>query len=150
MRLHLSIFAASLCVPPLLGCQTIIGADFESAKLAPSQSACELATPPVRPAHFSSAADAVDFTVVIDRLDFGDTTPDAGKSRPVGYDMDGLCSEMDGPLACKPYSWLDTNAEDGPGGRDDAVGHLLKEQKSLFGISLIGSEEESGDLVCEV
>jgi hypothetical protein len=143
VRLRLSPFATPLFILPLLGCQTIIGAEFDSAQLAPSKPSCQPARPPVRPAHLPSATDSVDFTVVIDQLDFGDMAPDAGKSRPVGYDQDGVCTGEDGPLSCTPYSWLDSMPEDGPGGRDDAVAELLKQQKSLFGISLIGSDEEN-------
>ena len=86
MRPRLFPFVTPLSILPLLGFQTIIGAEFDSATLAPSKTSCQPARPPVRPAHLPSAADSVDFTVVIDQLDFGDMTPESGKSRPVGYD----------------------------------------------------------------
>jgi hypothetical protein len=143
VRLRVSNLAAALGFLPAIGCQTIIGADFDSAKLAPSKPACELATPPVRPDDLPRATDSVDFTVVIDQLEFGDEAPDAGPVRPVGYDLDGLCTGEDGPPSCKPYPWLHSDHRDGPDGRDDAIGDLFIAQKRVFGLSLIGTTEEN-------
>ena len=139
MLLRVSNLAAALGFLPAIGCQTIIGAEFDSAKLAPSKPACELATPPVRPDDLPRATDSVDFTVVIDQLEFGDEAPDAGPVRPVGYDLDGLCTGEDGPPSCKPYPWLHSDHRDGPDGRDDAIGDLFIAQKRVFGLSLIGT-----------
>ncbi|HVW26078.1 MAG TPA: hypothetical protein VHC69_11965 [Polyangiaceae bacterium] len=136
-----------------LGCQNLIGADFDSARAAPAAAttdggSCQLADPPARPSDLPKAADSVDFTVVINQLDFGDDTPDAGVTGLVGYDQDHLCTTESGPPSCKQYSWLPQRPTvDGPGGRDDGVGVLFKEQRSVLpGGSLIGSAEENAGI----
>jgi hypothetical protein len=95
------------------------------------------------------AAGSVEFTVVIDQLDLGDETADAGAVAAVGYDLDGLCTTKSGPSSCHQYAWLDqTPAVDGPGGRDDGIGNLFKAQRMiLVGNALISSSEENAALV---
>ncbi len=132
---------ARACLPlALVGCQTIIGADFGSAQ---GPTPCQSFEPPKRPANLSQASDTVDFTVVIDQLAFGDES-DAGSTGAVGFDLDGLCTVPGGTPSCKAFPWLSSTAVvDGPGGRDDAVGNLFLAQKKVFGGSLIGSAEEN-------
>jgi hypothetical protein len=135
----------------VLGCQTLIGADFGSAHLAPASApeGCTPKQPPKRPADLPPAGDSVDFTVVIDQLDFGDEAPDAGAKSEVGYDLDGLCTTKSGPPSCRQASWLDqAPAVDGPDGRDDGVGNLFKAQRMVLpGGALIGTTEENQGLV---
>lgn len=138
-----------------LGCQTLIGADFDSARLAPAKvvkdgggsSSCKLWEPPERPPNLQ-AGDSIDFTVVISHLDFGDEGPDGGVTGLVGYDLDNLCTTQNGPPSCKPYDWLSQAPKaDGPRGRDDGVGNLFKQQRSVLpGGALIGTTEENAGL----
>jgi hypothetical protein len=135
-----------------LGCQTLIGADFGSARAIPEAAApavCKLERVPTRPPNLPSAADSVEFTVVIDQLDLGDEAPDGGATPAVGYDLDGLCTTKSGPPSCRQFAWLDqAPAVDGPGGRDDGIGNLFKAQRTvLVGNALISSSEENAGLV---
>ncbi|HEX4335317.1 MAG TPA: hypothetical protein VH062_05350 [Polyangiaceae bacterium] len=129
----------------LFGCQSIIGADFGSVQAA---KVCVPLHAPTRPADLPMATDTVDFTVVLDELAFGDDGPDAGASRSVGYDQDGVCTVPGGPPSCKAYPWLDAKPLlDGDDGRDDAVGGLFAAQKAVFGGALIGSDEENAGVM---
>ncbi len=135
-----------------LGCQTLIGADFGSARPLPEAAApavCRLEQAPTRPSNLPPATDSVEFTVVIDQLDLGDETLDGSAVAAVGYDLDGMCTTKSGPPSCRQFPWLDQEpAVDGPGGRDDGIGNLFKAQRSvLVGNALISSSEENAGLV---
>jgi hypothetical protein len=147
------------CAPlALFGCQSIIGADFASARERVADAgvrrepdaavACVLHEPPVHPLDLPPATDSVDFTVVIDQLDFGDEDlSEAGAPPAVGYDLDGVCTEHEDMPSCTAYPWIHSTVLDGPGGRDDAVGNLFKAQKRVFGGALISTEEENEGVV---
>lgn len=149
MRPILSVFCFAFGLLPIAGCQTIIGADFDSAELAPVSKAgpptCKLAKALVRPDDLPKASDSVDFTVVLNQLDFGDNPSDSGGA-PVGYDLDGLCTREGGPPSCEPYPWFKPDLADGPEGRDDSVGGLFAAQKRILGQSLIGTTEENENI----
>ena len=153
MKRRIAPLAAVCASIAALGCQTLIGADFGSARPAPAAAStspvCKLEGVPKRPADLPMAADSVAFTAVIDQLDLGDETSDAGAVAAVGYDLDGLCTTASGPPSCRQYSWLDqAPAVDGPGGRDDGIGNLFKAQRTiLVGNALISSSEENAGLV---
>lgn len=130
-------------------CAQIIGADFDSAKLAEPKhdaaaeeaSLCDPLLPPERPTDLPMATDEIEFTVVVRTVDFGDSAPDGGTPAylETGYDLDGLCTGPHGPSSCAPQPWIGGIHPDGPRGQDDAVALLLLNQKPTFGVQAIGS-----------
>lgn len=152
------ISSALFVAPALLfvsACAKIIGADFDSARLAPSRSTdassehplgpeastCNPLKPLERPPNFAPATDGVDFTVVVNTIDFGDSAPDGGTPGyfTTGYDLDGLCTRAEGPAPCVPQPWIGGFHEDGPRGQDDAVALLMLNQMTNFRVQAIGS-----------
>src|SRR5689334_3736075 len=108
-----------------MGCASIIGADFDSARLsAPKADAsrdavverapkCNPSKPPERPVDLPMATDEIDFTVVVKSVDFGDNAPDGGTPGyfTTGYDLDDLCSGPHGPSACTAQPWITSSHE---------------------------------------
>lgn len=144
------VLLGALAGSSTLGCESVIGADFGSARLRPKTSteagveggsACQLAVPPSRPT-LAPSTDAVEFTIVVRSVDIGDVSADAGATTvaPRGYDMDGVCTTSQRSTSCAPRPWVGSVTLDGPGGRDNAVGQLLVEQQKIFGLRVLGSD----------
>lgn len=155
-RFALAVGASALVV----GCESIIGADFGGAQRritlpsdagtdapadaapAPSAPPCDPLVPLAHPSDLAAATDSIEFTVVVRAADYGDGAVDGGAAAyaSVGYDLDGVCTSGLSTSSCTPRPWIGSVTEDGPRGQDNAVGHLLAVQARIFGRQVIGSE----------
>ncbi|MEZ4227166.1 MAG: hypothetical protein R3B13_39875 [Polyangiaceae bacterium] len=134
-----------LCV----GCETILGADFDDvaarrpaqdagADTAPDASSCELKHPPGPPDVTGSGGDTR-FTVVLHDFYFGEReTGGQPDYFDVGYDIDNVCANRgDAPLCTSGYPTADPT--DGLAGEDNGVGRMLHGIEAEFGSALISS-----------
>jgi hypothetical protein len=98
------------------------------------ESGCPLATPPARP-RFIGELGALDFSVAIRTLDFGDTGDGEGpKYRRIGFDLDGTCTgQGDVEASCVAPPWASADRADGVEGRDNAVGELFHRTAQVGG-----------------
>ena len=113
-----------------VACESLIGVDYGDQHLA----TCDYAEPPAAPSG-SDTGDTIGFTAAIYTIDWGDTDDAQGNPRAlsIGYDLDHQCTSLDAPL-CEPASWTGATVTDGPGGIDNAIGMLLYDQGSAFGL----------------
>lgn len=162
--------ALAVMLPAVLGaagCETILGVDFGSARLAPplagdggdasaaeggaltDATRCDPIVPPERPADLPQATDTVEFTLVIRSVDFGDSEPDAGMGGyfAIGYDQDGVCTGRgSGGPSCVPRPWLGNVRRDGPHGEDNSLALLMIDQAKVFGVTAVGSTVANDDV----
>ncbi len=130
-----------------VACESLIGVDYGNEHAA----TCDHAEPPATPSG-SDTGDNIGFTAVIYTIDWGDTEDAQGNPRAlsIGYDLDGLCTSLLDSPRCEPASWTGTTVTDGPGGIDNAVGMLLYDQGSAFGLkpftsSFLTQSTQSGE-----
>ncbi len=128
-------------VPGTLGCQQIIGIDFDDAEPRPEATACERTLPPERPDVVGAGGD-VSFAVVVASLDMSeDETADGTPQHLVsGFDIDENCANRGETPICQPQSWTSGDPTDGAGGEDNAVGKLLFDQVKFLGAKALTSE----------
>jgi hypothetical protein len=139
----------SIAAAALLGCQTLIGADFDQAKLRQDEgSSCDSARPPGPPSVSGTPGD-VELIAVITSLDYGDEADATGTRRhqSIGYDVDDRCTNRGDPPECEPPEWTDGDPTDGPRGQDNGVGRMLAVQEEVFGLAAITSSTESAGIV---
>lgn len=95
---------------------------------------CELATYPPRPVDPPEGTRDVDFVVVMDEIDFGDSEPNPGnpptRYRGIGFDLDRDCTDESEASQMAPNRCIlpprATGVVDGPGGRDNALGTVIQ------------------------
>lgn len=133
----------------LLGCEAIIGANFDDATARPDAGEGTAATIcgseglPVRP-ELGMSGDDIDFVVVLDPLDFGDRLAPDGTPEYLnrGFDLDNRCTNQGQPSECTLPDWVDPSADvtDGPQGQDNAVGRFIFLAMEQFMVDLLSSD----------
>lgn len=135
-----------------LGCETLIGADFDDAKRRPAASvdggadaaeeagSCDNARPP-KPPDVTGAGGDTRFSVVLHELYFGEGKD--AQNKPdyfnVGFDIDGVCAGHGQAPKCSA-DFAGADPTDGPHGEDNGVGRMLFEQDSAFGTKVVSGE----------
>jgi hypothetical protein len=114
-----------------IACESLIGVDYGNERLA----TCDHAEPPGVPSG-GDTGDNIAFTAVIYTIDWGDSDDAQGNPRAlsIGYDLDHLCTSLLDDPRCEPASWTGVTLTDGPDGIDNAIGMLLYDQASAFGL----------------
>ncbi len=130
-----------------LGCESLIGADFDDAKRRPTADAgvdaqaeggaCINAVPPVPP-EVTGAGGDTRFTVVLHDFYFGEGKDPQDKPDyyNVGFDLDGVCANHGQAPNCTA-DFPTADPTDGPRGEDNGVGRMLSEQEPVFGATVI-------------
>jgi len=147
MRRALLLLGGFAAAATAIACESILGVDYGSEHLA----TCDHAEPPAAPSG-SDTGDNIGFTAAIYTIDWGDTDDAQGKPRAmsIGYDLDGLCTSLLDSPRCEPASWTGTTLTDGPDGIDNAIGMLLYDQGTAFGLkpftsSFLTQSTQSGE-----
>jgi hypothetical protein len=120
-----------------VGCEKIIGADFGSQRLA----VCTPARPPVWRGGPASGG-SISFTVAVHTVAYGESDDANGIAgwKSIGFDFDGRCtSGFDAP-PCEPAPWTGATVTDGINGIDNAIGSMLYDQSSAFGLKPFTSD----------
>lgn len=128
-----------------LGCETLIGAEFDDVRPRRTKSAsCDAIVPP-EPPNVQQTPGDLETIAVITTVDYGDAeiAPDEFGYGNIGYDQDQRCTNRGDPPECMPYAWTEGDPTDGPRGQDNAIGKILSQQKAVFGIAAITSEGET-------
>jgi hypothetical protein len=96
---------------------------------------CDHAAPPAAPSG-KDTGNSQTFTSVIYTVDWGDSDDAQGNPRAlsIGYDLDDLCTGLLDAPRCEPASWTGVKVTDGPHGIDNAIGMMLHDQATAFGL----------------
>jgi hypothetical protein len=92
-----------------------------------------------------------DFTVAVRTVDLGDTANDAGQPGflTIGYDLDDKCTGEGQGASCIEPSWASADHEDGPAGRDNAMGgaaYVINQAMAGSGTQLVNRTAQIGEL----
>lgn len=131
MRRVIALAGCALAASVVVACESLIGVDYGNEHLA----TCHHAQPPAPPGGGDTGS-AANFTTAIYTIDWGDTADAAGNPRAlsIGYDLDGLCTSLLDSPPCAQASWTGAKLLDGPDGIDNAIGVLLYDQGTYFGL----------------
>jgi hypothetical protein len=123
----------------LTGCESVLGVDFDSAKLR--QQTCDSFRPPPPP-DVSGVPGDIEITAVVKHGEYGDGLDPGGAPRflGIGYDIDENCSSRGDAPPCMPPGWTEGTHVDGPRGEDNAIGRVLSTQTDFFGTAVVTSE----------
>lgn len=127
-------------IVPCVGCQKLIGADFEEVEARPAPIECAR-TLPAEPPTVVEAGGGVSFAVVPSSIEMSEDATEDGtpEYQLSGFDIDDNCSAQEAPI-CLPYAWTGGVPSDGLGGEDNAVGKVLFEQERFLGAKAFTSE----------
>jgi hypothetical protein len=114
-----------------VACESLIGVDYGNEHLA----TCDHAEPPAAPSGTDTGSTTT-FTAAIYTIDWGDSDDAQGNPRAlsIGYDLDHLCTGLLDTPRCQPASWTGVTVTDGPQGIDNAIGMMLHDQGTAFGL----------------
>lgn len=147
MRRPLVLVAVLGAAAAAVACESLIGVDYGDKHLA----TCNHAEPPTAPSG-GDTGDSTTFTAAIYTIDWGDGDDAQGNARAhsIGYDLDNLCTGLLDAPRCQPASWTGVTVTDGPGGIDNAIGMLLYDQGTAFGLkpftsSFLTQSTQSGE-----
>jgi hypothetical protein len=120
-------------------CESVIGAEFDTTTVE-----CKHVKPPQRPAVQNAGGEATgDILAAITTVDAGDRKLADGTFgyRTIGFDLDGVCSNLGERPTCRSYAWAFPDPTDGVDGIDNQGGALIAAQNSLFGQDPLTSEK---------
>jgi hypothetical protein len=132
-------FAPLVLFVATAACESVIGADFDTKTVE-----CKHVKPPARPAvQNAGGEDKSDILAAITTVDAGDRKLADGTFgyRTIGFDLDGVCSNLGERPTCRSYAWAFPDPTDGVDGIDNQGGALIAAQKSIFGQDPLTSEK---------
>ena len=137
------VSVAVLLVAFSSGCGQVLGASFGEEEPIPE---CELSVPVQPPDIIGSEGDE-DIVLVIHEVDLGESRGPDGEFKyfAMGHDQDGSCSGPFDPHPCLPPAWTAGRPQDGPEGRDNAAGRLIRQQAELSAVTTVGTEAANAD-----
>ena len=125
-----SILVPLFALLALAACESVIGADFSDVR----EVDCKHASPPARPKVVGGGDQEV--LVAITSIDVGETNDPAGRPRfrEIGFDLDGVCSNLGERPACRSFAWARPDPTDGIDGIDNAAGAMMHGQIEAFNL----------------
>jgi hypothetical protein len=123
---------AGSAVVALTACEAVIGADFDDIQT----SECRHAAPPKRSSVVNAGGEE-EVLVAITSIDLGDEElPDGRRPyREIGFDLDGVCSNLGERPTCRTFAWAKGDPTDGVDGIDNGGGALMHAELEVFNIA---------------
>lgn len=126
----------------LLGCESIIDADFDVTVVS-----CTHAAPPAPTPLAGSAGGDVVLTFAAGDIDLGESDdPNVRPFLEFGFDLDGKCTGRSERHTCRGHAWTEPIEDDGIDGRDNALGWLMFQQNATFGRTVFRSDTLSAGI----